>query len=106
MFNQAIDAVQTGKKTIVNTFVKDETVQKELVKLIEAQTKFYQGWVDTTLTLAQTLVSTAKDTVYKGAKYCLLKLQNYQKLSSAKTAMKSVAMCWPWPKMLLWKNTT
>jgi hypothetical protein len=68
MFNQAIDAIQSGKKTIVNTFVTDKEIQKELVKLIEAQTKFYQGWVDTTLTLAQTLVSSAKDTVYKGAK--------------------------------------
>jgi hypothetical protein len=68
MFNQAIDAVQTGKKTMVNTFVKDETIQKELIKLIEAQTKFYQGWVDTTLTLAQTLVSTTSNAVYKGAK--------------------------------------
>jgi hypothetical protein len=68
MFNQAIDAVQSGKKTIVNTFVKDEKIKTELVKLIEAQTKFYQGWVDTTLTLAQTLVSSASNAVYKGAK--------------------------------------
>ena len=68
MFNQAIDAVQTGKKTMVNTFVKDEKIQTELIKLIEAQTKFYQGWVDTTLTLAQTLVSSASNVVYKGAK--------------------------------------
>jgi hypothetical protein len=68
MFNQTIDAVQTGKKTIVNTFVKDEVIQKELIKLIEAQTKFYQGWVDTTLSLAQTLVSSASNAVYKGAK--------------------------------------
>jgi hypothetical protein len=68
MFNQVIDAVQTGKKTMVNTFVKDEVIQKELVKLIEAQTKFYQGWVDTTLSLAQTLVSSASNAVYKGAK--------------------------------------
>jgi hypothetical protein len=68
MFNQAIDAIQTGKKSIVNTFVTDKEVQSKLVTLIEAQTKFYQGWVDTTLTLAQTLVSTAKTAVYKGAK--------------------------------------
>jgi len=68
MFNQTIDAIQSGKKAIVNTFVKDEVIQKELVKLIEAQTKFYQGWVDTTLTLTQTLVSSYKDTIYKGAK--------------------------------------
>ena len=68
MFNQAIDAIQSGKKSIVNTCVTDKEVQAKLVTLIEAQTKFYQGWVDTTLTLAQTLVSSAKDTVYKGAK--------------------------------------
>ena len=68
MFNQTIDAIQSGKKSIVNTLVTDKEIQSKLVTLIEAQTKFYQGWVDTTLTLAQTLVSSAKDTVYKGAK--------------------------------------
>ena len=68
MFNQAIDAIQSGKKTIVNTFVTDKEIQSKLVTLIEAQTKFYQGWVDTTLSLAETLVSTAKTAVYKGAK--------------------------------------
>jgi hypothetical protein len=68
MFNQAIDAIQSGKKTIVNTFVTDKEIQSKLVTLIEAQTKFYQGWVDTTLSLAETLVSSAKNTVYKGAK--------------------------------------
>jgi len=66
MFNQAIDAVQSGKKSIVTTLVTDKEVQSKLVTLIEAQTKFYQGWVDTTLSL--TLVSSAKDSVYKGAK--------------------------------------
>jgi hypothetical protein len=65
MFNQAIDAIQSGKKTIVNTFVTDKEIQSKLVTLIEAQTEFYQGWVDTTLTLAQTLVSSTKDTVSK-----------------------------------------
>jgi hypothetical protein len=68
MFNQAIDAIQSGKKTIVNTLVTDKEIQSKLVTLIEAQTKFYQGWVDTTLTLAQTLVSSAKTAVLKGAK--------------------------------------
>ena len=68
MFNQTIDAIQSGKKSIVNTFVTDKEIQSKLVTLIEAQTKFYQGWVDTTLSLAETLVSSAKNTVYKGAK--------------------------------------
>ena len=66
--NQFIDTVQGAKKQFVETFIKDATFKTELIKLIEAQTKFYQGWVDTTLTLAQTLVASAKDSVYKGAK--------------------------------------
>jgi hypothetical protein len=65
MFNQAIDAIQSGKKTIVNTLVTDKEIQSKLVTLIEAQTKFYQGWVDTTLSLAETLVASAKDSVSK-----------------------------------------
>jgi len=68
MFNQTIDSIQSGKKSIVITFVTDKEIQSKLFTLIEAQTKFYQGWVDTTLTLAQTLVDNAKTTVYKGAK--------------------------------------
>lgn len=68
MFNQAIDAIQNSKKTIVTTLVTDKEIQSKLVTLIEAQTTFYQGWVDTTLTLAQTLATSAKNTVSKGVK--------------------------------------
>jgi hypothetical protein len=68
MFNQAIDAIQSGKKTVVNTFVTDKEIQSKLVTLIEAQTKFYQGWVDTTLSLAETLVASYKNPLVKGAK--------------------------------------
>jgi hypothetical protein len=68
MFNQAIDAIQSSKKTVVTTFVTDKEIQSTLVTLIEAQTKFYQGWVDTTLTLAETLVSSYKNPLVKGAK--------------------------------------
>jgi hypothetical protein len=68
MFNTAIDAIQNGKKTIVTTFVIDKEIQSQLVTLIEAQTEFYQGWVDTTLSLAETLVKTYKNPLIKGAK--------------------------------------
>jgi hypothetical protein len=68
MFNQAIDAIQSSKKTVVTTFVTDKEIQSTLVTLIEAQTKFYQGWVDTTLTLAETLVSSYKNPLVKGVK--------------------------------------
>jgi len=43
MFNQIIDAIQDSKKTFVTTFVKDEKFQTELVKLVDAQTKFAKG---------------------------------------------------------------
>ena len=69
MFTQIIDTVQNGKKKVVEITVQDKNVATELNKLIDAQTKFYKGWVDTTLTLAQTLVAnTPKFPFAQGAK--------------------------------------
>ena len=59
MFTQMIDTVQNGKKKVVEVTVNDKAVAKELIKLIDAQAEFYKGWVNTTLTLAQTLVANA-----------------------------------------------
>lgn len=55
MFNQVIDAVQNGKKQIVETFVQDAKFKAELIKLIDAQATFAKGQVDTTLAIAQAL---------------------------------------------------
>ena len=60
----AVDAVQTGKKTFVNTFVTDETFKTELNKLVDAQTKFAKGQVTTTLEIAQALYKNASDSFY------------------------------------------
>jgi hypothetical protein len=38
--NMAIDAIQSGKTTWVNTFVKEESVRQPLQKFIDAQTTF------------------------------------------------------------------
>ena len=67
MFNQIIDAVQDSKKTFVTTFIKDEKFQAELVKLVDAQTKFAKGSVQSSLDIAQAFVKNASDAIYKKA---------------------------------------
>jgi len=67
MFNQVIDTIQDGKKQIVNTFVKDEAFKTELIKLVDAQTKFAKGSVQSTLDIAQAFVKNASNAVYKKA---------------------------------------
>jgi hypothetical protein len=67
MFNQVIDAIQDGKKQIVNTFVKDESFKSELTKLVDAQTKFAKGSVQSTLDIAQAFVKNASNAFYKKA---------------------------------------
>ena len=67
MFNQVIDAVQGAKKTFVETYVKDEKFQAELIKLVEAQTKFAKGSVQSSLDIAQAFVKNATEAVYKKA---------------------------------------
>jgi len=67
MFNQIIDAIQDSKKTFVETFVQDAKFKAELVKLVDAQTKFAKGSVQSTLDIAQAFVKNAGDAIYKKA---------------------------------------
>lgn len=67
MFNQFIDTVQNGKKQFVNTFVKDEKFKAELTKLVDAQTEFAKGSVQSSLDIAQAFVKNASNAVYKKA---------------------------------------
>jgi hypothetical protein len=66
-FDFIIDSVQGAKKTFVNTFVTDKKFQAELVKLVDAQTAFAKGQVQTTLSIAEAFVKNASDAVYKKA---------------------------------------
>ena len=59
-----IDGVQNAKKQIVETFVTSDAFKKELVKLIDAQTKFAKGQVSTSLEIAQSLYKNASDAFY------------------------------------------
>jgi hypothetical protein len=68
-FDSYIDAIQGAKKTFVETYIKDEKFKAELTKLVDAQTKFAKGSVQSTLDIAQSFVKNFNDTVYskKGA---------------------------------------
>ena len=57
--NQIIDSIQNGKKQIVNTFVQDAKFKAELTKLIDAQTEFAKGSVQSTLSIAEAFVKQA-----------------------------------------------
>ena len=59
MFNQVIDAVQNGKKQFVETFVQDAKFKAELIKLVDTQTKFAKGQVETTISIAEAFVKNA-----------------------------------------------
>jgi hypothetical protein len=63
-FDSYIDAIQGAKKTFVETYIKDEKFKAELNKLVDAQTKFAKGSVQSTLDIAQSFVKNFNDTVY------------------------------------------
>ena len=55
-YETIIDSVQNGKKQIVKTFVQDKKFQEELNKLVDAQTEFAKGSVESSLAIAEALV--------------------------------------------------
>lgn len=67
MFNSVIDAIQDSKKTFVNTYITDESFKSELIKLVDAQTKFAKGSVQSTLDIAQAFVKNTSNAFYKKA---------------------------------------
>ena len=64
-----IDSVNNVQKKIVETFVTNDPFKKELVKLIDAQSKFAKTQYTTSIELAQAFVKNASEAVYakKGA---------------------------------------
>ena len=59
-----IDGVQNAKKQFVNTFVTNDSFKKELIKLVDAQTKFAKGQISTSLEIAQAFYKNASDAIY------------------------------------------
>lgn len=60
-----IDSIQDGKKQFVNTFITNEAFKTELIKLVDAQTKFAKGSVQSSLDIAQAFVKNASNAFYK-----------------------------------------
>jgi hypothetical protein len=59
--NQIIDAVQSGKKHFVNTFVQDDTFKTELIKLIDAQAQAAKTSVEASIAIATAFTKNAQD---------------------------------------------
>jgi len=64
-----IDAVQTGKKTFVNTFVTNDTVKESLVKFIDAQADYTKKAAKVSMDTFTTLSSEAMKQAQEATKY-------------------------------------
>jgi hypothetical protein len=64
MFNTIIDAIQDSKKKFVTNFITDKQFQAELIKLVDAQTTFAKGSVQSSLNIAEAFVKNFNQTVY------------------------------------------
>jgi hypothetical protein len=62
-FDSIIDTVSGTQKSFVETYVTDKKVQSELVKLVEAQSKFAKTSYKNTLEVAETTVKNFNDSV-------------------------------------------
>jgi len=68
-----IDAVQTGKKTFVNTFVTNETAKESMIKFIDAQADYTKKAAKVGMDTATTLTSEAVKQVEAVAKFDYVK---------------------------------
>ena len=62
-FESIVDTVTGAQTKFVETFVTDKKVQTELVKLLEAQSKFTKTTYKTTLEATETAVKQFNETV-------------------------------------------
>jgi len=62
-FESIVDTVTGAQTKFVETFVVDKKVQTELVKLVDAQSKFTKTAYKTTLEATETAVKQFNDTV-------------------------------------------
>ena len=84
-----IDTVQTGKKTIVNTFVSNEAVKESMIKFIDAQADYTKKAAKVGLDTFTTLSSEAIKQVEAAAKFDYVKAgQEFFKAFQPATAKK------------------
>ena len=84
-----IDTVQTGKKTMVNTFVTNEAVKESMIKFIDAQADYTKRASKVGLDTATTLTSEAMKQVQEVVKFDYVKAgQEFFKAFQPATAKK------------------
>jgi len=64
-----VDAVQTGKKTFVNTFVTNETAKTAMIDFIEAQADYTKKAVNTSIDTFTLLTTEAVKQVKEAIKF-------------------------------------
>jgi len=84
-----IDAVQTAKKTFVNTFVTNEAVKSALINFVDAQAEYTKKAVKAGSDTATTLVSESVKAYQDATKFDYTKFgEGIMKAYSATTAKK------------------
>ena len=84
-----IDTVQTGKKTIVNTFVTNETAKESMIKFIDAQADYTKKAAKVGMDTATTLTSEMIKQAEAVAKFDYVKAgQDFLKAFQPTTAKK------------------
>lgn len=68
-FDTMIDAVQTSKKTAVNTFVTNEAVKTAMVNFIDAQTDYTKNAVKAGTDMFTTVTKETVSAVQNAAKF-------------------------------------
>ena len=69
----AVDAVQTGKKTFVNTFVTNEAIKAEMIKFIDAQGDYTKQAIKSTTDATAAIASEGVKAIQEVAKFDLTK---------------------------------
>lgn len=69
----AVDAIQTGKKTFVNTFVTNETIKTEMLKFIDAQADYTKKAIKATTDATAAIASEGMKAAQEVAKFDLTK---------------------------------
>jgi len=82
-----IDAVQTAKKTFVNTFVTNEAVKTPLIKFIDAQADYTKKAAKVGMDTFTSLTSEAVKQAQEAAKFDYTKF--YDTMSKAFTVAKA-----------------
>jgi ATP phosphoribosyltransferase len=81
-----IDAVQTGKKTFVNTFVSNEAVKESMVKFIDSQAEYTKKAAKVNLDAFTSLTSEALKQAQEATKYDFTKA--YETMAASFKAKK------------------